>query len=114
MEKYKNSIEIGGNIASISDIKKNTQGKDFCYVNIAQNSRTGIAVSKSHKNDFDKFLKQFQEDGYQKGDYFHIIGKLQTYQKENKTAFQLRPYEIVKFEKSNTKENSNTEKEVDM
>ena len=113
MEKYKNSIEIGGNIASISDIKKNTQGKDFCYVSIVQNSRTGKASYYSIYLE-DKFLKQFQEDGYQKGDYFHIIGKLQTYQKENKTAFQLRPYEIVKFEKSNTKENSNTEKEVDM
>ena len=40
---YKNSIEITGNIASMSEVKEKSNGKNFMYMNIAQNSRDGRA-----------------------------------------------------------------------
>ena len=45
MEKtsYKNSVEITGNISSIGEIKQKSNGNNFMFINIAQNSKDGKA-----------------------------------------------------------------------
>ena len=83
MEKnvsYKNTVEITGNISSIGEIKQKSNGKEFMYINIAQNSKDRITT----------------------------VGKLESYQKDSKQTLQIRPFEVQKVEIQHTKETTQT------
>lgn len=109
MEKtsYKNSVEITGNISSIGEIKQKSNGKDFMYINIAQNSKDGKASFYPLYLD-GTMLEKFNEKGLKVGDRIVTIGKLESYQKDSKQAIQIRPFEINKVEKEIKKENEQT------
>ena len=82
MEKtsYKNSVEITGNISSIGEIKQKSNGKDFMYINIAQNSKDGKASFYPLYLD-GTMLEKFNEKGLKVGDRIVTIGKLESYQR---------------------------------
>lgn len=118
-KKFKtNSIEITGNISSIGEIKQKSNGNEFMYINIAQNSRDGKASYYPMYLD-GVMLEEFKKKDLKIGDRITTVGKLESYQKDSKQTLQIRPFEVEKVEYENTKDNSQTvknesTKEVDM
>lgn len=118
-KKYKhNSVEITGNISSIGEIKTKSNGNEFMYINIAQNSKDGKASFYPVYLD-GVMLETFKKDGYKVGDRITTIGKLESYQKDSKQTLQIRPFEVEKVVYESTKDNSQivkneSTKEVDM
>lgn len=118
-KKYKhNSVEMAGNISSIGEIKTKSNGNEFMYINIAQNSKDG--KSSFYPIYLDGIiLEKFKKNGYKIGDRITAVGKLESYQKDSKQTLQIRPFEVEKVEYEKTKDNSQTvknesTKEVDM
>lgn len=110
MEKnksYKNSVEITGNISSIGEIKQKSNGKEFMYVNIAQNSRDGKASFYPLYLD-GVMLDKFKNEELKVGDRITTIGKLESYQKDSKQTLQIRPFEVEKVVFERTKEHNQT------
>ncbi len=118
-KKYKhNSVEMTGNISSIGEIKTKSNGNEFMYINIAQNSKDGKASFYPVYLD-GVMLDKFKNGDYKVGDRITAVGKLESYQKDSKQTLQIRPFEVEKVEYENTKDNSQTvknesTKEVDM
>lgn len=114
---YKNSIEITGNIASMSEVKEKSNGKNFMYMNIAQNSRDGRASFYPIYLD-GNILENVLKEDLQVGNKITVVGKLDSYQKDGKQTLQNRPFEIQKIEKQIVQENtrviSSNSKEMDM
>ena len=109
MEKisYKNSVEITGNISSISEIKTKTNGKEYMYINIAQNSKDGKASFYPIYLD-GAILEEFKDKGLKVGNRITAIGKLESYQKDSKQTLQIRPFKVQKVEIQHTKETTQT------
>ena len=115
---YKNSVEITGNISSINEIKQKSNGKDFMYINVAQNSKDGKASYYPVYLD-GVMLEEFQKEGLKLGDRITAVGKLESYQKDSKQTLQIRPFNIKRAEIEKTKETTQTvnrenSKEIDM
>lgn len=109
-KKYKhNSVEMTGNVSSIGEIKTKSNGNEFMYINIAQNSKDGKASFYPVYLD-GVMLEKFKNDGYKVGDRITAVGKLESYQKDSKQTLQIRPFEVEKVEYENTKDNSQTVK----
>ena len=70
---YKNSVEITGNISSIGEIKQKSNGKDFLYINVAQNSRDGKPSYYPVYLD-GTMLEDFQKQDLKLGDRITAIG----------------------------------------
>lgn len=103
-KKFKtNSIEITGNISSIGEIKQKSNGNEFMYINIAQNSRDGKASYYPMYLD-GVMLEEFKKKDLNVGDRITTLGKLESYQKDSKQTLQIRPFEINKVEKELNKE----------
>lgn len=121
MEKntsYKNVVEITGNISSIGEIKQKSNGKEFMYINIAQNSKDGKASFYPIYLD-GVMLDKFKNEELKVGDRITTVGKLESYQKDSKQTLQIRPFEVKKVEIQHTKENTQavskeTTNEIDM
>lgn len=120
MEKtsYKNSVEITGNISSISDIRTKANGKQYMYINIAQNSRDGKASFYPIYLD-GVMLEKFKEQDLKVGNRITTTGKLESYQKDSKQTLQIRPFDLqkVEFEKNKETNQSYTKpasQEIDM
>lgn len=115
---YKNSVEITGNISSINEIKQKSNGKDFLYINVAQNSKDGKASYYPIYLD-GVMLEEFQKEGLKLGDRITAVGKLESYQKDSKQTLQIRPFNIKRAEIEKAKEttqnvNRDNSKEIDM
>lgn len=115
---YKNSVEITGNISSIGEIKQKSNGKDFLYINVAQNSRDGKPSYYPVYLD-GVMLENFQKEGLKLGDRITAIGKLESYQKDSKQTLQIRPFNVKRAEIEKAKEttqsvNRDNNKEIDM
>jgi len=116
MEKKRksNNYEIIGNISSKSDVKQKSNGKEYMYINIAQNSKDG-KVSYYPVYLDGKMLEEFRDKDLKVGDRIYITGKLESYSKDGKISLQIRPFEMEKIEyekkqentKSNNQEQSN-------
>lgn len=116
MEKIirKNSLEITGNISSIGEIKKKSNGREYMYVNIAQNYKDREEASFYPLYLDGKMLGEFYDKELKIGNRIAVIGKLESYSNNGKTTMQIRPFEIEKVvyekkeevTKSNSQENS--------
>ena len=119
MEKasYKNSVEITGNISSMSEIKTKSNGKEYMYINIAQNSKDGKASFYPIYLD-GVMLDKFKEQNLQVGNRITAVGKLESYQKDSKQTLQIRPFDFEKVEfekaKETTQPTKETTQEIDM
>lgn len=102
---YKNSVEITGNISSISDIRTKSNGKQFLYISVAQNSRDGKASFYPIYLD-GVMLEKFQKEGLKVGDRINAIGRMDSFQKDSKQTLQIRPFEINKVEYQRVRENT--------
>lgn len=109
---YNNSVEITGNIASISDEMQKKNGKSFMYVNIAQNSGYGKASFYPLYLD-GEILEEFKKNNFKVGDRIKTVGKLESYQRDSKQTLHIKPFEIsnAKLEKrqDTVKENQEIE-----
>lgn len=109
---YNNSVEITGNIASISDKMQKKNGKDFMYVNVAQNSAYGKPSFYPLYLD-GEILEEFEKENFKVGDRIKTVGKLESYQKDSKQTLHIKPFEIsnAKLErrKNTVKENQEIE-----
>ena len=104
---YNNSVKITGNISSIGEVKQKSNGNNFMYINIAQNSKDGRASFYPLYLD-GVMLEEFNKKNLQIGDRISAVGKLESYQKDSKQAIQIRPFEINKVEKQIKKEYNQT------
>lgn len=101
---YKNSLDISGNISQIGELKNKSNGKPFRYIHFAQNDRNG---TPSYYQVFldGEMLEKFNEKDFKVGDKIAIVGKVETFQKDSKTSYQIRPFDLDKnyIEKNNEK-----------
>ena len=100
---YTNSLNITGNIASMSDVRLKSNGKKFMYLDIAQNSRDGKASFYSIYLD-GVMLDKFQEMGLKVGDRINAQGRLDSFQKDSKNTYQIKPFTLNKIEYQKTRE----------
>lgn len=113
-----NSVKITGNISSIGEIKTKSNGNEFMYINIAQNSKDGkVSFYPLYLDGI--MLEKFKENSYEVGNRITAVGKLESYQKDSKQTLQIKPFELEKVEYEKMKSNSQTVKkesikEVDM
>lgn len=107
----KNSIEMIGNISSIGDTKKKTNGKEYRYINIAQNSKDGTASYYPLILE-GQMLEEFNNKNLQVGDRINVVGKIESYQKDSKQTLQIKPFQLNKVERNLEKNNSNVEKNI--
>lgn len=104
MDKEKmNTVTLTGVISSMSELKTKSNGKNYLYINIVQNDRNGKASYYPLYLD-GATLENFYKDRYQIGDRVHVLGKLDSYQKDSKTTVHVRPFEFIKVEKEKTKD----------
>lgn len=109
-----NNFELTGNISSIGGVKLKSNGKEFMYFDVAQNSKDSKDASYFPVYLDGKMLEEFREKELKVGDRIALIGKMESYLKNGKTTLQVRPFEIYKVEyekkqevtKSNNQENS--------
>ena len=109
----KNRSEITGNISSIGELKEKSNGKQFMYINVAQNTKDGKPLYHPVYLD-GVMLDDFNEKGFKVGDRINVVGMLEPYKstKDNKTSIHIRPFTLHKIEREKNKERSqdNTKK----
>jgi len=110
---YSNSVEITGNIASISEKRKKSNGKDYMYVNVAQNSRYGKASYYPLYLD-GEILGNFEKSEFKVGDRIKTVGKLESYKRDSKQTMHIKPFEIEDAKLERQKESSKETKEVEI
>ncbi len=110
---YENNIKISGRISSISDIHTTSSGKEFCYINIAQNGRDNKGRFYSVYLS-DKQLEDFQNRNYKIGDPIRLVGRLDFYQKDGRNNYQIRPYEFLDIESSKESDITDTEQNLEL
>lgn len=98
-----NSINITGNISSISDIKKKSNGNDYMYINIAQNTKNGESSFYPLYLD-GVILDKFNQLDLKIGDRINAVGKLDSFNKNSKNVMQIKPFELKKIEKKQVKQ----------
>ncbi|MDO5568749.1 MAG: single-stranded DNA-binding protein [bacterium] len=108
----RNSSSLIGNISSIGDIKTKSNGKEYRYINIAQNDSF---------NDKGKFYPIFLEGetldmnkDLTVGQRIYVSGKLESYVNEDKeNVLYVKAFEIEELEKTKTQDQTE-EQENDM
>lgn len=99
----RNSSSLIGNISSIGDIKTKSNGKEYRYINIAQNDSF---------DDKGKFYPVFLEGetldmnrDLKVGQRIYVSGKLESYVNEDKeNVLYVKAFEIQELEKNKTQE----------
>jgi len=88
------SVQMEGRIASVSEKRQKTNGKDYMYVNVVQN--TGRYGKPSYFPLYldGKILEEYEEKGFKVGDKIEFGGKLESYQKDSKQTMHIKPFEI--------------------
>lgn len=101
----KNSFELEGNVANISDIYTNQNGKKILRFDLAQNNNGNtqfvpIILRGKLVNSYGNEIK--------KGDWISVKGRISTYQKDvekNGKTYKDKAIDILGFEVTDRKEN---------
>lgn len=105
IKNSKNSFELEGNVANISDIYINQNGKKTLRFDLAQNNNGSTQfVPIVLKGE----LINSYGDKIQKGDWISVKGKIITYQKEverNERIYKEKVVDILGFEIADRKNN---------
>lgn len=105
IKNSKNSFELEGNVANISDIYINQNGKKTLRFDLAQNNNGSTQfVPIVLKGE----LINSYGDKIQKGDWISVKGKIVTYQKEaerNEKIYKEKVVDILGFEITDKKYN---------
>lgn len=100
----KNSINITGIISSIGEIRKNVNNKEFMYFDISQSNNNRPSYFTIYLEG--DMLEEFKQKDFKKSDRIDISGKLETYNKDGKNRFHIRPDKMTKLEKQKVKEDT--------